>query len=651
MPVALRLLMALVALLLLPGGAILAASGGWRRWPGLQGWILAVGLSIAFYPALMYGLRAYVPFVTLGPYKLTTLLVLCALLVGWRLKGVRQQLRLQGLEWVALVVFGVTLFTRYRVALQHPYPAWTDSLHHVLLTQLTAVQGELPNSLAPYFPIPLDQYHLGLYALAAPLQWLAQVPAHTALLWTAQTLNGLCGLGVYLVLERNLGGKGGRAGAIVAAVAVGLVFHQPAYYVNWGRFTQIAGQALLLIAWVAVWDAMVIWRLPWHANRRRIVGQTLLAGLLTGSVFLLHFRVAVFYLLLLAITAFWTLWLSYRRRHLRAWGSSLAAVGAASLLVVVPVFWPAWQVYMAQSTQATAVAEQSAAAIATAQKTVQIYFEFPWSSVPALVARPWLLWVAGLCAVVALLRHNRIALMALLWMAGLLLLGNAYRLGIPLLSVTNMGAILIMLYLPLGLLIGAGVQAAIEMVDHRWGRSRGKRVELLLVGIALAAGLFFGRDRMIQLEPQRFLVTDADLAAMTWIEQRTPADALFAVNTQFWLPEAPHGTDGGYWIPYFTGRKITAGSMLLNLAPQAYKNRIVSLSRAVEQLSVDNRALADLQRMGVEYIYVGRRNSADGAGLDASRLAQDESTELVYEQDGVTIFHLQPAHITQTEDD
>jgi hypothetical protein len=180
------------AMFLLPGWAILSFNQNWRRWQGLQRWCVAIGLSIAFYPVLFYTTRLVLPFLTFGPFKMGALLVVCGILIAWQMRRHwREQFAFDWLEWAAFAAFGMTLFTRFWVIRDYPYPAWSDSLHHVLLTQLTAVQGKLPTGLEPYFPISLGQYHLGLYSLSATVEWLTQVPAHSALLWTAQVLNGL----------------------------------------------------------------------------------------------------------------------------------------------------------------------------------------------------------------------------------------------------------------------------------------------------------------------------------------------------------------------------------------------------------------------------------------------------------------------------
>ena len=127
---------------------------------------------------------------------------------------------------------------------------------------------------------------------------------------------------------------------------------------------------------------------------------------------------------------------------------------------------------------------------------------------------------------------------------------------------------------------------------------------------------------------------------MEWIKENTPPDALFAVNTYFWLPRAPHGTDAGYWIPYFTGRQMTAGVMLLSLGGNDYRSTVVEMSQVVEQLEVDNDALEDLQALGVDYVYVGKKGDFSGPGLDANQMSQAKNTEVVHQSGGVTILQL-----------
>lgn len=625
----LRALIVLGSMLMLPGWAALSLSNLWRQWKTLQRWIVAVGLSIAFYPAFFYGMRSVLPFLTLGPYKMGALSVAFAAVIAWRMrKHWREQFALDSLEWIAVAVFGMTLFTRFWIIRDHPYPAWSDSLHHALLTRLTAVQGQLPKTMEPYFPIPLDQYHLGLYALTATTQWLAQVPAHTALLWTAQVLNGLCGLGVYLVLDRKVG----RVGAIVGAVTVGLLSHQPAFYVNWGRFTQLASQTILLIAWLVTWEALKAWKLLWREHRARILVQTGLAALLTGGVFLLHFRVAVFYISLLAISVSSELWKGYKERQFRPTVLGIAVVGLASLLVAAPAIVEAIPSYFASAFHGTAP-NRTTRPLGEAAEAVRRYYEFPWRTVPYLAGHVWLLIVAGLGAAIGLRRRNRLVVASLVWGGFLYLFGRAYVLSVPLLNFTNLGAVLIMCYLPIGLVMGSATEEVLETCQTYW-----PGMASVTLALALLGGFAASHVRVEDIEPHRFFVTPEDVEAMAWIRQNTPEHSRFAVNTYFWLPRAPHGTDAGYWIPYFTGRRTTAGTMINNLGGPGYHNKVVEMSRRVEDLETSHQTLEELEAMDVDYLYIGRNGDFSGPGLNADRLSRATSAEISYQNGGVFIL-------------
>jgi hypothetical protein len=625
--VEIRTAIVLGAMFTLPGWALLAINHSWRQWNGLQRWCVAVGLSIAFYPVLFYWLRLVLPAFTLGPYKMAAVLVGLGILIAWRMRRYwREQFAFDRLEWIAIGLFGATLFTRFWIIRDQPYPAWSDSLHHVILTQLTAVQGRLPVNMEPYFPIPLGQYHLGLYSLSASVEWLAQVPAHTALLWTAQALNGLCGLGVYLVLDRRVG----RLGAVVGAAVVGLLSHQPALYVNWGRFTQISSQAILLIAWLTTWEAIVWWKQPWPEHKVQVLWGTGAAALLTSAVFLLHFRVAWFYIPLLAINVIWELWKAQRERQLGRVILGVTVIGACALILVLPTLWAALQIHITRTSAPTVLSPSENA------QTTESYFVFSLSSVPYLVAPVWLIVLAVLCAILGLWRRNKLVIASLVWIILLWLIGNTYLLGVPLLNLTNLGAILIMLYLPIGLVIGSAVEelsGLFEPHQRLWMTNA-------IFGLVLAASFVASHVRVTEIEPYRYFVTPADVAAMNWIKANTPRDALFAVNTTFWLPRAPHGTDGGYWIPYFTGRQTTASVMLLSEASPDYQSSIVEMSRAEERLETDYSALGDLHKLGVDYVYIGQRGDFSGQGLDAARLKQMTDVVPVYEHDGVSILQI-----------
>lgn len=632
--VEIRLLVVLAAMFFLPGSALLAISGYWQRWEGLQRYVIAVGLSLSFYPVLFYGVRFVLPSAQLTPVVLWGILAISLAAVVW---GIWQNrflsLRLQGMEWLAVAVLTVTLATRFWFANVYPFPAWSDSLHHTLLTQLTAVNGRLPYTLEPYFPNPLDMYHLGLYALSGTAQMLAQAPAHSALLWTAQFLNGLCGLGIYLALDKYAG----RTGAIVGLAVAGLFSAHPALWGNWGRFTQLSSLIVLPISWVMFMDLFaLVTDEQLSPNRTYVRWAVGLTAVSLVAVFLYHFRVAVFYALLLAVTLpviWWQLPTSQARKAVLRWS---VLMGGSGLLLTLPVLVPAATVYFTNTAKAAASATTVDPTIK--EQVRQNYYVFPLSTIPYLAAPVWLLAITGASALLGLLKRHKLVIINLVWVALLVVVGNLYLLNIPALNVTNFGAILIMLYLPIGIIIGAGVESGLTLLPEMW-RQRITAVILLFV---LIAAIPAARQRATTVELYRHFVTEDDVAAMNWIKENVPEGATFAINTYFWFPTFAHGTDAGYWIPYFTGHHIVTSSMLTQGLSTAYRERVLAASQAAEALETDVTAVTDLYNMGVYYIYAGARGDFSGPGIPVDTLAQSDLVEMVYRQGNTAVFRIKP---------
>jgi hypothetical protein len=115
---------------------------------------------------------------------------------------------------------------------------------------VAAERGQAPLSLRPYLPIDQLPYHWGYHVLVAAAMRLSSLNLPQTMLFTGQALNVLhvlaaAGLAAYL-WRRPLAG-------VAAALAVGLLSILPAYYVSWGRYTQLTGLLLLpplMIAWL-----------------------------------------------------------------------------------------------------------------------------------------------------------------------------------------------------------------------------------------------------------------------------------------------------------------------------------------------------------------------------------------------------------------
>ena len=214
----------------------------------------------------------------------------------------------------------------------------------------------------------------------------------------------------------------------------------------------MASQAILLIAWYVTWQAVVAWRQCGSDHKGTIAWQTGVAALLTASVFLLHFRVAAFYLPLLAIAFVWEVCHAWRAHQSKVVLLGTLIVGSCALIAVSPALWEALKVYVMARTQSTASLDP-----AQYQLHQQMYYGITWEAALGILGDRWLVGFAIVCAVIGLLKRNKLTITLLLWVAVLVGIGEAYLLNLPILELSNLSGILIMFYLPIGLVIGLAV--------------------------------------------------------------------------------------------------------------------------------------------------------------------------------------------------
>jgi hypothetical protein len=457
-----KIVLIITIMLLIPGWAFLAVSGLWRRYKVLQRWFLSIGISVAFYPILFYTARTLLPNFRIGDTKLILMLILMAGVIFWFMRNSwQEQFQIGELGGLVLAVLGATLFTRLILAHQYPYPAWTDSLHHTLITNLVAINGKLPYNLFPYSQTSLDQYHLGMYALTGSLQLLADIPAHTALLWMTQALNGLCVIGVFLFLDRKVS----RLAGLVGMVVVGLLNFQPAWYFNWGRFTQVTSQAILLAAALITWETLESWAIEWSEKKKDVLYLTLTSSILIAGVFLTHFKVAGYTLPLLSIIAIKTFVenIKNKKKVLRTF-IGISLIIAISLILILPALIPAFNVYYQKRTAEPISSENLEN---KSQDANPYYTTYSFKSLWNLATEEWLALVAlgGIILGIWAKKLRSLTLVILIWIIFLFVEGYAYLLNIPLLAFTNMTGMMIMLYLPISLLAGIFVKTILDFFD------------------------------------------------------------------------------------------------------------------------------------------------------------------------------------------
>ena len=617
----------LSALVLLPGWAIISAGGYWKRWDRLQRWILAAGLGIAFYPVLFYLTRFIFPWIHYSRVILLVLngLFLVSIVLNLR-SGLKDQFRFEKAEFWAILIFAVILATRFYIIYLQPYPAWSDSLHHTLLTDIVARTGILPNTLEPFEPASLSMYHLGLYSISGTLEMILQIPAHTALLITAQFLNAVGILGLYFVISR----LAGKIPALFVLIAGGLLSNLPAVYVNWGRFTQLASQSILLLAWFVSFEALKKEDRELGSKKWDVV-SFISAAILNAGVFLLHFRVAGYYLPLLVISVIWIGWKKFREKLGRQLVQRVIAIGLLSLLLVLPVLIPAGSRYVMSK------ADGQGAVVQPVIESSDDYYSFTAESWAQFGPNMTVIILTLIMLPFAFRRLRSIAVLMVIWILLMLAIGNVYRLNIPLLQFVNMVLIMMALYLPMMMIIGLGAAQIFSWAGKKLPNF--DRMAAILFVLIAAVGVKY---QGAIIEPYRYFVMQADLPAMEWIRQNAEPEAVFGINTSIWMGTSPHGTDAGYWIPYFTGRKTTSGTMLHGLAPIDYQKEKLMQSKAIVDLAAGEMTGSQLRAQGIDYIYLGKRGSFTQPELSPPLLEQTDGLLKVYESDGILIYKVAP---------
>ncbi|HKR66935.1 MAG TPA: hypothetical protein VJZ00_24625, partial [Thermoanaerobaculia bacterium] len=405
-----------------------------------------------------------------------------------------------------------------------------------------------------------------------------------------------------------------RRVALLAATIATLVSLFPAYYVSWGRYTQLCG--LLLLPPLA----RAFWRLGRHPRWREAVEVTVLAA----GLVLIHMRVAIVFGVLAAML--FALFAMQRRWRGMAW---CAAAGAASLVIASP-----WLVQLVRTPQVRAILAPAANDRAQWETSNAAPDDLLWAPHNALLYSLSTAGLLGLTPVrfpgstraiaiawwvllVILLQHKakrrsvrrydgwRLAIIAA-WVVILALLINLDRIGMPRLRALPNSAAIIMLFLPISL---ATAHLARWVLDEVMVEVTRKRVVMTALTIVVA---IVGAFAMLHIvNPVTVLATAADRDALEWIHANTPRDARFAVGVQPWIGGSYIGNDGGYWIPIVAERaSLLPPGLYPWVMPQP---RVKAITRELTswydaQQSGDPAILTRLQNEGVTHVYFGARN-------------------------------------------
>ncbi len=594
----------LLALLLLglPGLALLLT-----LWPDLldpadpgETLLLAAAATVALLPILdlvpwAFGIQPW-----RGRTWLLIPFVAALLLLGRRRRpSLSFPLRTQ-LPLLALVL--ITLALRLWTVRDVEFPLWGDSVHHALIVQLLLDRGGLFDGWAPYAPLTSFTYHFGLHSGAAFLARAADLPAHRALLLYGQLLNALATLLLY-PLGKRLAGRpeAGLAAAFLAA----FLFPMPAFYVQWGRYTQLAGQVVL--AFLAV-----LWLTALEAPPRR--GGVGLLALGLSAQLLTHYRVTV-----LAAAVLLALTLSRRRGWARAWRPLLAAALLA-LALTLP-----WLLHLRQG-RLLALAEGfsrpgAAAGLRSLHGSPRLWLDPTYT--PRL---PLLLALLSLPA----------GALPLLWIPLWALAANPQWFGLGVGIVPNF-TVALALYLPLALAGGIGWVRTVDRLP--------RSLSLALTGTLVLWGLLHPAAPLVPLERYR-LAGPEDVRAAAWLdEQGIDGRKVLSSGFTAYGDTVAVGSDGGWWFAYL--RRQATGWPPITYAMEgveggaAARRRLLALARLLASgPPCTEEALRTLRREGIEWLYAGKDRGQPEPHLDPLALVRCPGLRLRWSGDGAFLFQI-----------
>lgn len=496
------------------------------------------------------------------------------------------------------LILGVSVLLRLLAVRDLAMPAWVDSSHHVYVAGLLAEAGRVP---ADYGALPGPStftYHFGVHTVLVALDWFSALDLPQTMLVAGQVLNGLMPLAIYAGAALL---TGRRRAALLAALYVGVVSFFPAYFVTWGRYSQLTGLLVLAPAMGLIWMLLASKEAQAPADPWRLAAC---AGVLAAGVLLAHYRVFFFYAAFVAVAAL---------LHSRAGWPVTRRLALAGLLGgVLSLPWLARLVGVAVLPLLQEPARLG---------TIASYNEFPAGYFSAVLERGAAALAVATCAW-GLLRREKVIWALTLWVGAIFALLN---LGATTWLVNN-NAWAISLFVPIAIVLGWGLDRWLTRARHWLAAApilggtqppwqRAARLAAGLVMVAFAAGLTVHagavgiRMQLGIVNPVTVLARAEDVQALEWVKTNTPADAVFLINGWNWLGAGWAGSDGGAWLMPYAQRRTTLPPSTYGFGEMALQTRVRDLAEAV--FAIEDAEAPETLRLlaaeGVTHIFIGAR--------------------------------------------
>jgi hypothetical protein len=417
-------------------------------------------------------------------------------------------------------------------------------------------------------------------------------------------------------------------------LVAGLLSTMPMYYVNWGRYTQLAGQVILPGAVYLIWVTLETKARDW-----RLMGLEWIA---LAGLALTHYLVTIFAGLF--FVAFFLL--SLQREKVRTLLVNITLLFAGVVVLFLP-----WFVHVFFGKLPNILAYYVTAPTKAASTFLQEFNAI--GNISSYL--PLTLWVLLLLCIIwgFWRREKSVALMGLWWFL-ILLATNPQWLHLPGEGVITNFTLFIAAYIPASILIGAGIgwlhlslqgSFFVKLYNgRRWVYS------FLLLLLVTGIGLWSARQRLSDLQVMSgALVTRPDIQAAEWIQENIPKNGRFLVNSFFAYGDTLIvGSDGGWWLPLLTLRQTTLPPLTYGSEQGPRPDYILWVNQLTSELHAKGithpDVMALLRERDVKYVYVGQRQGRvnyNGPNvLSPDVLLSSPFFRLIYHQDRVWIFEV-----------
>jgi hypothetical protein len=661
-----------VFLFILPGWGLFSLF--WHRWneiiwPSKLG--LAAGLSLAIYPLLMLwtnllGFQLGFWYAIIPPaIGLAAMLWKNRQIVkGFPIKIKQKGRNIIGSKRLSLdilladisftIVLALIVGSRLWMVRSLDVPLYGDSYQHSMISQLMVDHNGLFNSYQPYADLVTFTYHFGFHSAVAVYHWLSGVNVEQSMILTGQLVNIIAIISLYPMATKL---TNNRWAGVVAILISGMISPMPNYYVNWGRYTQLAGQVMLP---VVIWCAWSLFDRPRNENEKgsyfyRIVswpslnldlGSLSVTWLILGGLALTHYRI-----LILAVAFFPAIgiFMIFGKRFSHWLGKTLW-IGVGGMLLFLP-----WFIHVFGGQILQVFTHQ----LATFPTNISISSDLAAINTTFKNYVPVALWVLALaCLAVGIVRRNKELMIFTVWWVLIILVTNPNWLGLSGAGAITNFTIVIAFYIPISVLLGSSLDWLPKLagkLNHEnlgdlWSRIIQVIFPSLIALIICGMGIWRLSARIDDLDLSSYeLVTQPDLRAMVWIKANTPTDSRFLVNSfSAYSGTVIVGSDAGWWLPLLAARGNSVPPLTYaaeRTSPSDLSDRLISSYNTLKENGITSAKVWEmLKSQHISYIYIGQRqgrvNNSGPQLLDPQEIIKDSHFKLVYHEDRVWIFAL-----------